>query len=86
MGELNRCSCEEAFRRLDCYVDRELNASEIDAVKAHLEKCQECAEEFNFEERVLEEIRRKINRVAIPPGLRDRVFARLRELDGEPAQ
>ena len=86
MAELNRCNCEEAFRRLDSYVDRELDPSEIEAVTAHLECCEMCAGEFKFEARVLEEIRNKVNRVAIPPGLRERIFAKLRELDEEPAQ
>jgi anti-sigma factor (TIGR02949 family) len=80
VSELNRCTCAEAFQRLDCYVDRELDEDEIRAVTEHLEKCHACAQEFRFESKVLEEIRAKINRVAVPEGLRDRIFARLREV------
>ena len=53
MTHLSRYTCEEAFRRLDDYLDRELSAEEMTLVREHLEICAGCAREFNFEESVL---------------------------------
>ena len=71
--------CEEAFRRLDDFVDRELTEDEIDRVMKHLQICEACAEGFGFEGSLLREVREKINQVAIPPDLREKVFKRLQE-------
>ena len=53
MTHLNRYTCEEAFRRLDDYLDRELSSEETALVHEHLEICAGCAREFNFEASVL---------------------------------
>jgi len=53
MTHLNRYTCEEAFRRLDDYLDRELSAEEMTLVHEHLDICAGCAREFNFEASVL---------------------------------
>ena len=78
MAPLDRLTCEETFRRLDCYVDRELSEAEQSQVREHLDRCAHCAAEFTFEQSVIEEVRRKINQVDVPNDLRERVFERLR--------
>lgn len=77
MTDIDRCACEETFRRLDDYLDRELTAEELRAVKRHLDTCGACAEAYAFEDAILEEIRKKINLVAVPEDLRRRILARL---------
>jgi len=81
VAPLDRLTCEEAFRRLDCYVDRELSDAELSQVRDHLDRCARCAAEFTFEQGVIEEVRRKINQVAVPSDLRQRVFERLRDAE-----
>jgi mycothiol system anti-sigma-R factor len=71
-------SCAETFRRLDDYLDRELTAEELKLVEEHLELCAICAAEFKLEREVLEDIRAKLCRIALPDGLRARISARLR--------
>jgi hypothetical protein len=39
MTPLSRYTCEEAFRRLDDYLDRELSSDETELVREHLEVC-----------------------------------------------
>jgi anti-sigma factor (TIGR02949 family) len=68
-GRLDRASCEEAFRRLEDYLDRRLSPSEMQLVEAHLRVCAACTREFNFEAGLLRGLRRKLRRVAAPPGL-----------------
>jgi anti-sigma factor (TIGR02949 family) len=78
-AHLSRFTCEEAFRRLDDFLDRELSAAEMTLVHEHLEICEGCAREFRFEESVLTNVRAKMAqiRVELPPGLQARVLAAL---------
>jgi predicted anti-sigma-YlaC factor YlaD len=38
----DRLTCEETFRRLDDYLDRELNHHEMALVRKHLKACDVC--------------------------------------------
>jgi anti-sigma factor (TIGR02949 family) len=71
---LTRFTCEEAFRRLDDYLDRELSAAEMTLVREHLEICAGCAREFVFEESVLRGVRAKLRQIDVPEGLQARVL------------
>lgn len=42
-------SCEETFRRLDDFVDRELTPQETALVREHLDTCAVCTSEYRFE-------------------------------------
>jgi anti-sigma factor (TIGR02949 family) len=74
----DRLTCEQMFRKLDDYLDRELSAEEADLVRAHLAECEVCAAEYQFERTILDEVRAKLRRIALPEGLRERLLARLR--------
>jgi len=74
----DRFTCEEAFRRLDDYVDRELSSAEAEQVRAHLETCAICAREFDFEERVLARLKSRMRRIEAPSDLFERVARSLR--------
>jgi anti-sigma factor (TIGR02949 family) len=80
MSSLERYTCEEAFRRMDDYLDRELASIEVERVRTHLETCIACAGEYRFEENLLRDIRSKLRRVAMPRELRSRIEQRLGEL------
>lgn len=73
-----RYDCEEAFRRLDEFVDRELPPEQMECVRTHLERCAGCAREFDFETAMLEDLREKLRRIQAPEELRERI-ARLLE-------
>jgi anti-sigma factor (TIGR02949 family) len=73
MSVLDRYTCEEVFRRMDEYLDRELAASEVAHVHAHLETCAACAGEYAFEESILVTVKAKLRRVAVSAELRDRI-------------
>ena len=77
MSALSRFTCEEAFRRLDDYLDRELNAHEMTLVREHLEICEGCAREFRFEASVLTGVRTKLRQIDVPQDLQARVLAAL---------
>jgi anti-sigma factor (TIGR02949 family) len=77
MSALNRFTCEEAFRRLDDYLDRELSAHEMTLVREHLEICAGCAREFRFEASVLTGVRAKLRQIDVPEDLQARVLGAL---------
>jgi len=70
-------TCDDVFMRLDDFLDRELSASELEAVRVHLERCVECAAEFAFEGRVLAGLRAKLRRVRAPAHLYDTIVTKL---------
>jgi len=74
---VHRLSCEETFRRLDDYLDRELNEEEMALVRVHLDECAVCSSEFRFEAGVIDSVRRKLRRIAAPPDLIQRISVRL---------
>ena len=79
MMALQRYTCEEAFRRLDDYLDRELTPDEMRKVQEHLETCAACATEFAFESSVVQHVRTKLQRIDAPAALRDRIARLLEE-------
>lgn len=74
-------NCKETFRKLDDFVDRELSPAEQAAVAEHLEECAKCAQVFAGEQEMLEALKEKLRRIAAPPGLMDRITARLRQAE-----
>ena len=84
MSPLDRYTCEEVFRRMDEYLDRELGPHEVALVRAHLETCAACAAEYSFEDGVLTTLKAKLRRVAMPAELRERIAKRLGESGSPP--
>lgn len=73
MNPLERYTCEEAFRRLDDYIDRELSADEMHKIQEHLETCAVCAREFTFESSLVQHVKSKLQRIDAPEELRRRI-------------
>ena len=72
-SRLDRYTCEEALRRLDDYVDRELVETELRLVREHLETCAACATQFGVEAGKLEQLKDKLRRIAAPTDLMTRI-------------
>jgi anti-sigma factor (TIGR02949 family) len=79
----SRLTCEELFRRLDDYLDREVTEEDAVRVREHLEVCAVCAAEYRFEESVLRNVRDKLRRIAAPPDLMSRISRSLPKTEGE---
>lgn len=82
MSGPDRMTCEEALRRLDDYLDRELRPEELHRVEGHLKTCEVCAREFGFEAAVVHSVKTKLQRIGVPGELRTRL-ARLLEAERE---
>jgi anti-sigma factor (TIGR02949 family) len=77
MSHLNRTNCEEAFRRLDDFLDRRLSPDEIQVIEEHLAICAWCAREFNFEASVLHGVKRRVQHLAAPADLLSKILSQL---------
>ena len=77
MSRIDRLTCEETFRRLDDFLDRELSPEEMKRVQEHLDTCDACTQEFAFEASVLSAVRAKLQRIAAPDDLLARITRRI---------
>jgi anti-sigma factor (TIGR02949 family) len=77
MSRLDRTNCEEAFRRLNDFLDRRLTPEEMRIVEEHLEVCAWCTREFNFEASVLHGVKRKLRQLEAPSDLVARILSKL---------
>ena len=70
--------CADCLERLYVYLDRELRPAEVTEVRAHLDDCGGCEENFVIEERFLARVRDCHNEDKAPSALRTRIVTRLR--------
>lgn len=78
MSSLDRYTCEQVFRLLDDYLDRELSPDEIERVEEHLDTCAQCASESRFERGMLEGLKAKIRQIDVPTSLVEKVETALK--------
>jgi anti-sigma factor (TIGR02949 family) len=74
---VNRVTCEEAFRQLDDYLDRELGEEERRLIDEHLSICAACLREFTFERSVVDGVRSKLREIGAPSELLARISTEL---------
>lgn len=82
-SRVDRRTCEEAFRRLDDFLDRRLSLEETKLVEEHLRVCEACTREFTFEASVLDGLKLRLRQLTAPPDLLSRILARLSATGGE---
>jgi anti-sigma factor (TIGR02949 family) len=80
--QIDRYTCEETFRRFDDYLDRTLTPGEMELFQEHLEHCERCTREVNFEASILREVRAKLARIDLPADLLSKVSRALDEAEG----
>ncbi|HZH34496.1 MAG TPA: zf-HC2 domain-containing protein [Pyrinomonadaceae bacterium] len=78
---IDKLTCMETFRRLDDFLDRELSEGECQLVQEHLKVCRICEAEFQFEAGIWSEVRTKLQHVAVPTSLREKLSRLLNDTD-----
>lgn len=81
MSKPNAYDCEQAFRHLGDYLDRELTADEIEKIEEHLHTCEECAHEFKFEDELLACLKAKARLAKVPEGFRESILKALDQVE-----
>ena len=79
MEAMGMLPCEEALARLMEFLDGELAPGEEAAVKRHLDICDRCYPQYDFQRAYLEYTRRLRDEEHAPPGLRRRLFQAILE-------
>ena len=74
---LDRFNCEQVFKRLDDYLDRELSPDEMRSIEEHLEICAWCASTYQYEAEVLEAVRKRVQRITAPSHLMAKISGAL---------
>lgn len=82
MDRLDRYTCDEALRRLEDFLDRELAPDDFRKVQEHLDTCAPCTSQFQFEASVLKGIRGRLQRADLPPDLMARIRKMLDDAGG----
>ena len=69
--------CQEAVKRLNEYLSKELTPEEEAKVQEHLGQCQGCFKRFSFEEQLIKTIRDRAHQVVAPTQLREKILGLL---------
>ena len=83
MKETDRLTRKETLRRLDDYLDNELDERHMAIVRKHLKECEDCDAGSAFEESVFACVKEKLQNLPLPDGLKDRVLGRIDALRRE---
>ena len=70
--------CHDVMRQLWDYLDGELTADRMEAIRAHLTMCKRCYPQYEFERAFLEAVAHVQPDHSNPTALRDRVMGALR--------
>jgi len=65
-------NCKECGDKLDRFVDRELNSTEVLELQLHLESCPDCQEHYEFEAGLKRLVRHSCDCDA-PPAFREKM-------------
>ncbi|MEI6430605.1 MAG: zf-HC2 domain-containing protein [bacterium] len=74
-AELEYNQCQEAVKRLNDYLSKELRPDEAEQVERHLSQCKGCFAKFHFEETLLHAIRERVSHVRAPKPLREKILS-----------
>ena len=70
--------CDDCVERLFQFLDTELSGKELALVRSHLEGCDDCDDNFVFEEHFLKRLRECCTSDVAPFELRQRVILKIR--------
>ena len=72
-------SCADFLERIVCFLDNELDASDVDSVRAHLEECAPCLQSYDLQRTVKALVARSCHEHA-PDSLRERVRIQIQQI------
>jgi anti-sigma factor (TIGR02949 family) len=81
MSDPMKIPSDQVIARLWEYIDGELEPSTAAEISAHLELCERCFPQYDYQTAYREFIRRT-GREQVPPGLRRRIFEMILAEDG----
>ena len=79
-GEPHETDCSEVLDHLYEFLDSEMPDVDRDKFKQHFTECSPCLEKYGLEQIVKQLVHRSCGHDEVPPGLRGKVLARIREV------
>lgn len=71
-------NCRETLRRIDAYVDNQIDTAGGAAIAAHVETCPSCREELELRHRLRGRLKKAVDNSPAAPYLQTKVLARVR--------
>lgn len=68
-------ACTEALARVQAFLHNELPGTQADLIRAHLEACEKCLEDFDVEATIARLLKRSCQGPEAPSGLRVRIMS-----------
>ena len=66
-------NCKDCSEKLDRFVDRELNSTEVLELQLHLESCPDCTDQFEFQAHLKRLVRHSCECDGAPALFRDKL-------------
>jgi mycothiol system anti-sigma-R factor len=66
-------NCKDCSEKLDRYVDRELNGTEVLELQLHLEGCPDCEDHYEFQASLKRLVKRSCDCDTAPPAFREKL-------------
>ena len=85
-GASDKVRCEEALADIYLLLDRECSPERDAALRAHIDDCPPCLEEYGIDEHIKRLLARKCGGEQAPDGLKDRLRHQIRTLVLEQAE
>ena len=79
-GDPHEVNCRDVLAEVYLYLDLECDDTRRDVIRTHLDECSPCLREYGIEQEVKALVARCCGSETAPPGLRDRLRAKLSEL------
>jgi mycothiol system anti-sigma-R factor len=80
-GKPHEVPCNEVLDAVYEYLDNEIpDPGRCAQIKLHLDECGPCLEKYGLEQIVKQLVHRSCGHDEVPPGLRGKVLARIREV------
>lgn len=78
-------NCNECKKQLSCYSDQNINEEVMQAIKKHLEECEECREEWQ----ILKNLGSYVKQISVPPmpnDLHEKIMSQVKKEAHKPIQ
>ncbi|GAB3704006.1 mycothiol system anti-sigma-R factor [Mariniluteicoccus flavus] len=83
--DLESDDCTVVLGRVHQFLDHELDEASCDEIRAHLDACEPCLEDFDAEQAIKQLVSRCCRGEAAPEGLKSSIMRSLADLRRDPA-
>jgi mycothiol system anti-sigma-R factor len=79
-GKPHETPCVEVLEKVYLYLDSEVDAHDLGAIRQHLDECGPCLRQYGLEEKVNQLVARCCGQERAPDALKTKVLARIQQV------